>query len=125
MYTLIFKNNYAWPITASDSTVITKSGGAHTFDKQGSIYFDIPGMGYLNFIDLGEKKISGYPNISETWGVLVRSTTTEGYYRYEGGGQLTLMVDEYGTSHLSTTNGTLVPVSLDEFEVLVTGIKKN
>ncbi|APZ45988.1 hypothetical protein BW723_06630 [Polaribacter reichenbachii] len=113
MYTLTVKNNYVYDIGSSNGVTIAKSGN-HVFNNRGSIYFTIPGIGEISFIDLGDKKIEGYPIPKETWGVLIRAQTTEAYYRYEGGGELTATLDSYGTLHLSTTNGTMIAIRLPE-----------
>lgn len=123
MYSLTVKNNYAWEITANDGAVrIPEHGGSHVFQKQGNLFLNIPGIGQMAFIDLGDKKIPGYPEAKETWGVLVRGATVEAYYRYEGGGELTANFHKHGTCTLSTTNGTLMPISLEELVVKVSGI---
>lgn len=123
MYTLNVTNNYVWQISADGGAVnIPERGGTHTFERQGSLFLDLPGMGQMAFIDLGDQKLPGYPDVTETWGVLVRAATTEAYYRYEGGGELSLSIDAYGTATLSTSNGTLIPVFLEELEVKVSGL---
>lgn len=123
MYKLEVKNNYNWQIEADGGQVrIAEHGGSHTFTESGSIYFNIPGMGQMAFIDLGEKKIPGYPFVKETWGVLVRGANVEAYYRYEGGGNLSAVFDQFGTCTLSTTNGTLIQIVLDELIVEDHGI---
>ncbi|PQJ69169.1 hypothetical protein [Polaribacter butkevichii] len=114
MYTLTVKNDYLYDIGSSNGVTIAKEGGNMVFNNRGSIYFMVPGLGQINFIDLGDKKLDGYPTPKETWGVLVRTLTTEAYYRYEGGGELTATIDHLGTLHLSTTNGTMIPISLQE-----------
>lgn len=116
MYTLTVKNNYVYDIGSSNGVTIPKNG-SHVFNKKGSIYFTLPGIGEINFIDLGDKKIEGYPIPKETWGVLVRVHTTEAYYRYEGGGELTATINQYGSLDLSTTNGTMIPISLPELTI--------
>lgn len=123
MYTLTVNNNYVWQISADNGAVkIPERGGSHVFNDLGSVYLDIPGMGQMAFIDLGDKKIPGYDVASETWGVLVRTHTTEAYYRYEGGGILTATFDEYGTCTLSAGRNTLIPIYLDELIVEVSGV---
>jgi len=123
MYKLEVKNNYQWQIEADGGEVlIPEHGGSHTFTESGSLYLNIPGMGQMAFIDLGEKKIPGYPIVKETWGVLVRGSNVEAYYRYEGGGHLSATFDEHGTCTLSTTTGTLIQIFLDELIVEDFGI---
>lgn len=126
MYTLTVTNNYVWQISADNGAVnIPERGGSHAFDRQGSLYLNIPGMGQMAFIDLGDKKIPGYDIVKETWGVLVRGANVEAYYRYEGGGVLNITFDAYGTATLSTTTGTLITISLEERIVEDSGIPTN
>ncbi len=127
MYNLTVNNNFIWQISADDGAVtIPERGGTHTFKNQGSLFLSIPGIGQMAFIDLGDKKISGYDEVaSETWGVLVRTGTTEAYYRYEGGGILTATFDQYGTCTITAGRNTLVPISLPELVVDTTGIPTN
>lgn len=114
MYTLTIQNNYSHNIGASNGVTVAK-GTSHIFNDQGSIIFTIPGMGEMTFIDLGNKKLSGYPEPKQTWGVLVRYRTIEAYYRYEGNGELTVIFDHIGTCTLTTTNGTMIPIQLEDF----------
>lgn len=126
MYTLTVTNNYVWQISANAGAVnIPERGGTHFFNDLGNVFLDIPGMGQMAFIDLAGNKLPGFPEITETWGVLVRANTSEAYYRYEGGGVLKLDIDGNGTATLSTTTGTLVPISLDELIVDVAGVHTN
>jgi len=114
MYTLNIKNNYPWAITVNGNKIINDQGDSACLKNQGNSYVTIPGIGEMAFIDLGDKKIAGYPFIKETWGVLVRTSTVEAYYRYEGGGELTAVIDQYGTCTLSTSNGTLISIAIPE-----------
>lgn len=116
MYTLTVKNNYLYDIGTSNGVTI-KKGANQVFKDRGSLYLTIPGIGEINFMDLGDKKIEGYPIPKETWGVLVRVHTTEAYYRYEGNGELTAVINQYGALDLSTTNGTMIPISLPELTI--------
>ena len=121
MYTLHIVNNYRY------ECYITKEGegpgpvtrgGTATFNNLGNAYLQVPGMGVVNFIDLAAEKIKGYEKYpAEHWGVLVRTHTVEGYYRYEGGGELTLEINELGSYTLSTQNGTLIMISLPELTI--------
>lgn len=113
MYTLTVTNNYISDLGASNGVSVRK-GKTWEFNKQGSIFLMVPGMGEINFIDLAEKKIDGYPFPKETWGVLVRTHSSEAYYRYEGGGELTAIIDDLGTLHLSAKKGTLIRIKLPE-----------
>ena len=125
MYTLNVKNNYIWPITSNTGKVIAERGGSGSFDRQGSLFLEVPGMGSVNFLDLGDRKLPGYPEAKETWGVLVRTHSTEAYYRYEGGGVLNATWDIDGTVTISTTTGTLMPIFIEEMIVDTFGIPIN
>lgn len=114
MYTLTLNNNYYLDVVSSTGVTIPKDGGGQIFNNMGSIFFKVPGVGEINFTDLGDKKIDGYPFPTQTWGVLVRVHTTEAYYRYEGGGELTASINEYGSLSLTTSNGEMIPISLEE-----------
>jgi hypothetical protein len=64
MYTLTVKNNYVYDIGASNGVTIAKAGN-HIFNKRGSIYFTVPGIGEINFIKklkatLFLKKLGGF-----------------------------------------------------------------
>ena len=122
MYTLNVTNNYIWPISPNKGSAIPEKGGTESFNNQGSMSLSIPGMGQMAFLDLGDTKLPGYPEVKETWGVLVRTHSTEAYYRYEGGGILSAVFDQYGTCTLATSNGTLIPVSIEEMIVDTSGL---
>lgn len=121
MYTLHVANNYMYDCMISiegKGTGPVTRGGINTFKNLGSAYLKVPGMGVINFISLGADKIKGYEKYpTEHWGVLVRTHTVEGYYRYEGGGELTLEIDKLGSYTLSTTKGTLIIISLPELTI--------
>lgn len=87
MYTLNIINNYSLPIKTVKGQVINEKGGTATIKNLGDFYIEVLTMGTMVFNDLGSKKIPGYTNPSETWGVLIRYCNTEVYYRYEGGGK--------------------------------------
>ncbi len=120
MYTLHITNNYRYNclihIDGKGDGPVNR-GVTATFNNMGSGYLKVPGMGVLNFIDLAANKIPGYDYPKEHWGILVRTHTVEAYYRYEGGGELTLVIDEYGSYTLSTQNGTMVMISLPELTI--------
>lgn len=117
MYTLNVVNNYPSPITATGGVVIAENGGSHQFTKLGGMILSIAGLGEIGFQDLGDTKIPDYPYPSQTWGVLIRFHSTEAYYRYEGGGELTATLDQFGTCSLTTTNGTMINIKLEELIV--------
>ncbi|MGB5981322.1 MAG: hypothetical protein WBG46_04185 [Nonlabens sp.] len=116
MYTLNITNNFPDTITMSGNGSIN-SGDSGSVEKLGNLTITIPGVGQARLFDLGEKKLPGYDFPKETWGVLLRYQTIETYYRYEGGGELKLVIDEYGSITVSTTNGNMINVSLPELTI--------
>lgn len=121
MYNLTIKNNYIYTCGFRGSTGnkihTIHPGGSETINNLGNGILNVDGQGVVNFIDLLDNKIPGYAYPKEHWGVLVRTHTVEGYYRYEGGGELTLVIDKYGGYTLSTQNGTMVMISLPELTI--------
>lgn len=121
MYTLQIINNYEYDCVFMNNQtkkdIIVNSQNNIVLNNMGNGYLQIPGIGQVNFLDLGDKKLNGYPVPKETWGVLVRTHTTEGYYRYEGGGSLELTVNNLGSCNLTTSNGTLIPIAIPELTI--------
>ncbi|WP_299122107.1 hypothetical protein [uncultured Tenacibaculum sp.] len=117
MYALTIQNNYIWDIKVSNGNNVSKEGGTKTFNKLGSLYLTLPGMGEISFIYLADKKLDGYPFPSQKWGVLIKIGTIESYYRYNDSGQLTATIDSFGCLTLSTTNGDMIEISLPELTI--------
>ncbi|WP_218598149.1 hypothetical protein [Polaribacter sp. NJDZ03] len=113
MYTLNVTNNYISDLGVSNGVTV-KKGKTWEIKRRGSLFLMVPGMGEINFIDLGDKKLEGYPLPKETWGVLIRTQSSEAYYRYEGGGELIAIIDHIGTVHLSTKKGTMIRIRIPE-----------
>jgi hypothetical protein len=87
----------------------------------GSNAINVAWMGDINFIDLGDQKLSGYTNpelpwTEHTWGGLVRYQGLDAYFRYEGQGQVELVVDRFGSLSLHFEQGGMV-VSLNDLTV--------
>ena len=114
MYNLKIINNFSLPIKTVKGQIINEKGGALTVKNLGDFYFEVLTMGTMAFSDLGAKKLSGYSIPSETWGVLIRYCNTEVYYRYEGGGEIKVTIDIYGSCSITTCNGTMVSIKLEE-----------
>lgn len=114
MYTLSVTTSYYVPLnytTANESSSIHK-GMTPQFKNLGNFRLHIPGGGEVNLIDIGEKKIADFSKA--TWGVLIAYQGEECEFRYEGGGQLNINVNDLGQVELSG-NGSLIRVSLPPF----------
>ncbi len=93
MYSADITIHYNHDLKTSDGRVL-KCGQSYGLGHFTG-YIDVPGMGYINFQDLGKNKIKGY-DLKETWGVLLRYKNLEVYNRYEGEGHIVLMLNKYG-----------------------------
>ena len=69
----------------------------------GNVYVTVPGLGAVNFLDVGDRQIGGYSK--STWGVLISYQGEEVVFRYEGGGELELTVNGFGQAELRGNGG--------------------
>ncbi len=118
MYDVTVKNNYFMGFTLDHGNQIFPPGGNYQFPHWGSHVITIPGMGDLNFIDLGNNKLSQYTNpripwTNSTWGGLIRYRGLDAYFRYEGQGLVQVTIDGYGNVQLHFQQGGMI-VSLDD-----------
>jgi hypothetical protein len=91
------------------------------FKNWGSASMDVPGMGRINFIDLGNRKLDAYTNerlpwTKLTWGGLIRYRGLDAYFRYEGQGKVEVVVDQVGSISLRFLQGGMM-VNLDDLTV--------
>lgn len=113
MYTVTIINNYhdtlltsfGGPINKGDTRPV-KSG------PLGNGYVTIPGLGAVNFTDVGDSQIGGFSKA--TWGVLISYQGEEIVFRYEGGGEIQLTINKFGQAELSG-NGGWSKISLGSF----------
>ncbi|MGY5352329.1 hypothetical protein ACXGQW_07175 [Wenyingzhuangia sp. IMCC45533] len=120
MYNLKVVNNYVHDIIGKtkEGDRIINSNLTVSYSDVSNVVFIVFGMGDISFIDLKDEGLEGHETFpTESMGVLIRATTSEAHYRYDGTGQLTLTIDKYGTSHLTTDNGTLVNVRISELQI--------
>jgi hypothetical protein len=113
-YTLHLKTQYHEPLqyhSATQNGAIQK-GQQASFNNLGNLWFTVPGVGNVNLLDIGERRLAGFGNA--TWGVLIAYQGEEVEFRYEGGGQLTINVNDLGQAELSC-NGSLVRLFLPPF----------
>ena len=122
MYSVSVTNNYIYPVqVANGDHEPIPVGSTATYDEWGSNYINVPGMGPINFIDLGDQKLAGYTNprlpwTESTWGGLIRYSGIDAYFRYEGGGSVELIIDEHGCVTLTFAQGGDI-ISLDDLTV--------
>lgn len=99
MYQLSITNNSPYGIGfLGGNQVIPERGGQWKSGNLGNVTFLVPTRGPLDFFDLGNNHIPG--DSSEAWGVLIAYQGEEFVGRYEGGGQLTVVVNQYCQAQL-------------------------
>ena len=100
MYQLSVTNNSAYGIGfLGGNEVIPDGGGQYQSGNLGNLTLLVPTRGPLDFLDIGDQHIGG--DSGETWGVLIAYQGEELVGRYEGGGQLTVVINEYYQAELS------------------------
>jgi hypothetical protein len=99
VYQITLTNNSNVGIGFVGGNQVIPPGQGWKSGNLGDISLDIPTRGVLNFHDIGDTHIGG--DSGETWGVLIAYQGEEIVGRYEGGGQLTVEINEYYQAMLS------------------------
>ena len=114
MYQVSVTNNSTYGIGfLGGNQVIPNGGGQYKSGNLGNMTLIVPNRGPLDFLDIGDKHIGG--DSKETWGALISYQGEEFVGRYEGGGQLTVVVNQYCQVALSGMD--LRQVSLQALEL--------
>ncbi|MCB0714240.1 MAG: hypothetical protein KDD67_18085 [Ignavibacteriae bacterium] len=120
MYDVKITNNYHLALITGGSGVqpippdpIPPKGGVQAYTGWGTIYVEVPGMGLINFLDLGDKKLPEFTNpaipwTEATWGGLIRYRGIDAYFRYEGQGSVEVVVDAIGSVSLTFAQGGMI-----------------
>ena len=120
MYDVTVTNNYHWELTSGGPEVrpippdpIPPNGGKISYKNWGTCYINVPGMGEINFIDLGDRKLPEFtspdiPWTESTWGGLIRYRGVDAYFRYEGQGTVEVVVDSIGGVSLHFPQGGMI-----------------
>jgi hypothetical protein len=114
VYQVSVTNNSSYGIGfLGGNQVIPNGGGQYKSGNLGNLTLTVPTRGPLDFLDIGDKHIGG--DSKETWGVLIAYQGEEFVGRYEGGGQLTVVLNQYYQVELSGMD--LREVSLPAMEL--------
>jgi hypothetical protein len=114
MYQLTLTNNSNVTLGfVGGNEVIPPGGGQWQSGNLGDVTLDVPTRGPLSFHDIGDQHIGG--DSGETWGVLIAYQGEEFVGRYEGGGQLTVEINQFFQAVLSGMD--LRQVSLPAMEI--------
>lgn len=121
MYDVSITNDYIYALLLDGKFLVGPNGGTVQLKNWGSHVISVPGMGDLNFIDMGDKKLARYttpdlPWTESTWGGLIRYRGVDAYFRYEGQGQVNVVLDQYADVQLTFPQGGMI-VSLDDLTV--------
>ncbi|MDQ3742667.1 MAG: hypothetical protein M3320_03030 [Actinomycetota bacterium] len=93
MYQISLTNNSNVDLGFAGGNQLIPSGGGHwKSENLGDVTILVPTRGPLNFHDIADKHIGG--DSGETWGVLIAYQGEEIVGRYEGGGQLTVTIND-------------------------------
>jgi hypothetical protein len=97
------------------------NGGKDTVTGLGNFLIEVPGMGNILFLDLGNRKLPGYTNpkipwTNFTWGGLIRYRSLDAYFRYEAGGKVDVVVNPQGSISLTFAQGGMM-INLDDLSV--------
>lgn len=109
-------NNYPGTLMPSIGSPINQgdSRPAKFSQTLGNVYVTVPGLGAVNFIDVGDKQIGGFSKA--TWGVLISYQGEEVIFRYEGGGQIELTINSFGQAELRG-NGGFSQIRIGSFDI--------
>jgi hypothetical protein len=102
MFNVTITNNYIYGFMIDSSNELFEPGHTYQFQNWGSHRIHVPGMGDINVIDIADKKLNEYTNdkipwTKSTWGGLIRYRGLDAYFRYEGQGHLTIVIDAVGS----------------------------
>ncbi len=124
MYDILLTNNYIYSIfmDGGNRIMAAPNGGKGTIVDWGSHSLNLAWMGDINFIDMGEYKIPEFthkdiPWSNLKWGGLIRYQGLEAYFRYEGKGEVKVVVDRFGGVNLSFKQGGMM-VKMDDLRVV-------
>jgi hypothetical protein len=114
MYQITLTNNSNTSLGfVGGNQVIPPGQGWKSASNLGDITLTVPTRGPLSFHDIGSTHIGG--DSGETWGVLIAYQGEEVVGRYEGGGQLTVVINQYYQAVLSGMD--IREVSLPAMEI--------
>jgi hypothetical protein len=124
MFNVSIANNYIYPLYLDGGNMpAPPPKNKSNFKDWGSHILTVPGMGEINFIDMGDYKIDKYihkdfPWTHYTWGGMIRYQGLEAYFRYEGQGEVKVVVDRFGGVNLSFKENGGMMVKMDDLRVV-------
>jgi hypothetical protein len=122
MFDLTVTNNFIWGFFYDGGNRIFEPGQMYPFPHTaGDHYITIPAMGDIFIRDLGDTKLKRYtepriPWTEKKWGGLVRYRGLDAYFRYEGTGLVSIVIDNVGSIKVHFEQGGMM-VNLDDMTV--------
>ena len=122
MFDLTVTNNYVWGFFVDGGNRVFEQGQTYQFPHwSGNHIIAVSGMGDILIRDLGEEKLKPYtdpkiPWTEKKWGGVVRYRGLDAYFRYEGVGHLTIVIDNVGSINLHFEQGGMM-INLDDVTV--------
>ncbi|HEY0462418.1 MAG TPA: hypothetical protein VGC97_25010 [Pyrinomonadaceae bacterium] len=110
---LTVSNNFYVAIMAIGHPINANENRPHKFSENlGNGFISVPGIGNVNFLDIGKKDVGGHSN--KTWGVLISYQGEELIFRYENDGDVKVTINEFGQAEFSG-NGDFSKIKLSSF----------
>ena len=113
MYEITLTNNSNVGLAFVGGNEVIPPGDQWHSGNLGDVTLIVPTRGPLSFHDIADQHIGG--DSSETWGVLIAYQGVEFVGRYEGGGALTVVINQYYQAELSGMD--IREVSLPPMEI--------
>jgi len=121
MYDVTLNNNFRFGVFMDGGNQVFVPGETYQFRQWGTHCINVPWMGDIFFIDMGDQKLNAYTNPKIPWtekplGGLIRYRGLDAYFRYEGSGHVTVTIDQFGSIDLHFDQGGM-QISLDDMTV--------
>ena len=122
MFNLTVTNNGPFSFFFDGGNRIFTPGQTYQFPELAGLHIlQTSGMGDVLFVDLGEKKLDPYTNPKIPWtqkrlGGVIRYRGLDAYFRYEGVGNITIVIDHVGSIIVHFEQGGMM-VNLDDMTV--------
>ncbi len=122
MFDVTVTCNYRHGFQVDNGNQIFGPGQTYQFPHwSGDHAIHLWGMGDLIILDIGQERLKQYDNpklawTNRQWGGLVRFRGSDAYFRYDGTGHLTVVIDQFGSTDLHFDQGGMI-VRLDDLTV--------
>jgi hypothetical protein len=110
---LTVRNNFYQTIMAVGMPInVNENRPFKVGQKLGSGYINVPGVGAVNFVDIGDRQMGGHSK--KKWGVVISYQGEDALFRYDGEGELNVTINEFGQAEISG-NGDLMLIKIPSY----------